>query len=67
MKAAPVNYMQDPQIQAELDLVQARESAKRMACLRDCGEPPEGEKIEQHSAACPFWDMKGGDNDASSR
>lgn len=58
MKAAPINYQQDPEIQHELDMHQARESARRMACRRECGESTPDAPIEKHSIGCPFWEAK---------
>lgn len=56
MKTAPTNYQPDPEIQHELDMQQARESAKRMACRRECGKNEDGAPIEKHSIGCPFWE-----------
>lgn len=57
MKTPPTNYQQDPDTQHELDMQQARESAKRMACLRECGKPTEEAPIIKHTIGCPFWEI----------
>lgn len=55
MKSAAINYLQNQDIQQEINLAEARRQAKDMACIKYCGD---GLKLKGtiHVIACPYWD-----------